>query len=295
MQFLMGLNETYGAIRGQILLMNPLPTVRQAYAAVSQEEKQRLLSASQLTADSSSSAAMAVRNSSRPNQNLARGGRFERSDRFFSHQSLPESHSFASQEGRGRGRGRGRPQCDYCGDMGHWVQTCYKLIGYPPGHPKAKQNSGPNSNSFRGTPSANQVSEVPSQDEEGPLVTLSETQLKQFLSILNRKNDASGSKANAVTKPGLSKVASRNWIIDSGATDHITSSLQLLHENKNCSLPQVLLPSGEKVNIAATGSLPLNTTYYLHDVLSVPHFKVDLLSVSRLTKGVPHQNNVVLC
>ena len=35
MQFLKGLNESYSAIRGQILLMNPLPFVRQAYSSVS--------------------------------------------------------------------------------------------------------------------------------------------------------------------------------------------------------------------------------------------------------------------
>ncbi|KAI9197646.1 hypothetical protein LWI28_002053 [Acer negundo] len=35
MQFLMGLNDSYSAIRGQILLMNPLPSVRQAYSSVS--------------------------------------------------------------------------------------------------------------------------------------------------------------------------------------------------------------------------------------------------------------------
>ena len=93
-------------------------------------------------------------------------------------------------------------------------------------------------------------------------------------------------KANVVTKPGLSTVASRNWIIDSDATDHITSPSKLLHENKNCSLLPVLLPSGEKANIVAKGSLPLNSIYYLHDVLSVPTFKVDLISVSRLTRGL---------
>ncbi|KAF7123853.1 hypothetical protein RHSIM_Rhsim12G0120200 [Rhododendron simsii] len=44
MQFLMGLHENFGPIRGQILLMNPLPTVRKAYSLIIQEEKQRELS-----------------------------------------------------------------------------------------------------------------------------------------------------------------------------------------------------------------------------------------------------------
>ena len=35
----MGLNESYSVIHGQILLMNHLPFVRQAYFFVSQEEK----------------------------------------------------------------------------------------------------------------------------------------------------------------------------------------------------------------------------------------------------------------
>ena len=38
MQFLMGLNESYSAIRGQILLMNPLPSVRQAYSCLSRRK-----------------------------------------------------------------------------------------------------------------------------------------------------------------------------------------------------------------------------------------------------------------
>ena len=58
----MGLNESYSAIHGQILLMNPLPSVRQAYSFVSQEEKQRLLTSTNAIAESAASAAMAMRN-----------------------------------------------------------------------------------------------------------------------------------------------------------------------------------------------------------------------------------------
>jgi hypothetical protein len=65
MQFLMGLNETYSVIRGQILLMNPLPSIRQAYSSVSQEEKQRLLSVTQTATELGGSAAMAVRHNNR--------------------------------------------------------------------------------------------------------------------------------------------------------------------------------------------------------------------------------------
>ena len=81
MQFLMGLNETYSAIRGQILLMHPLPTIRQAYSAISQEEKQHSLSVSQPLLESNSSAAMAVRQNTRFHSYSGRGGRLERSDR----------------------------------------------------------------------------------------------------------------------------------------------------------------------------------------------------------------------
>ncbi|XP_020255452.1 uncharacterized protein LOC109832512 [Asparagus officinalis] len=41
MQFLMGLNESYNAIRSQILLMEPLPTVNRAYSLLLQEERHR--------------------------------------------------------------------------------------------------------------------------------------------------------------------------------------------------------------------------------------------------------------
>ena len=84
--------------------------------------------------------------------------------------------------------------------MGHWVQKCFQLHGYPSGHPKTRMHSGPISNHHKGFSAANQVSEVSHNDEVRPMVSLSETQLKQLLSLLNNHDDSSSSKENAVTK-----------------------------------------------------------------------------------------------
>ncbi|KAF8365066.1 hypothetical protein HHK36_032927 [Tetracentron sinense] len=43
MQFFMGLNASYGPIRSQILLLDPLPSVAKAYSLVLQEQRQREL------------------------------------------------------------------------------------------------------------------------------------------------------------------------------------------------------------------------------------------------------------
>lgn len=53
MQFLMGLNDSYSAIRGQILMMNPFPNIVKAYASVVQENKQRSLGSIREVADNS--------------------------------------------------------------------------------------------------------------------------------------------------------------------------------------------------------------------------------------------------
>ncbi|KAI5349572.1 hypothetical protein L3X38_002460 [Prunus dulcis] len=61
MQFLMGLNESYSAIRGQILLMQTLPTVRRTYSLIMQEEKQRELGSSYVTLELAAMADLATR------------------------------------------------------------------------------------------------------------------------------------------------------------------------------------------------------------------------------------------
>ena len=132
---------------------------------------------------------------------------------------------------------------------------------------------------------ANQVSDGANKDDGKSVLTgISKSQLQQLLSLLNDKDGGTSSQANVVVaKPGLFKISSHCWIIDSNATYHISSSTKLfLRKDKNIPLPPELLPCGEKANIVAKESLPLNFVYYLRDVLFVLTFKVDLMSVTCL-------------
>jgi len=249
----MGMNDSYTAIRGQILLISPLPSVRQAYSSVSQEEKQRLLSSMHTVNDSVDSADMAVRNNSGKTTSLTGTGKFEHSYQSYgTHDFRSQPETFArrhDQDKRRFGSRKGCPFCSHCGEPGHWVQTCYELNGYATGHPKARHNLGSKRFGNNNRSVANHVSEDFSKEDDKSVVGISKTQLKQLLSLLNKKEGPS-SQAHAVTKPGLPKIASCNWIIYSGVTDHISSSSKsLLHTDKNCSLPSVLLPSGQKAKI----------------------------------------------
>ncbi|XP_061989596.1 uncharacterized protein LOC133708156 [Rosa rugosa] len=142
---------------------------------------------------------MAVRNNRQ--NNSSRQGRMEH--HFDQSSNSLQSGQQSNQDRRRKGSSRGRPECTYCGDMGHFVETCYKLIGYPLGHPKNKSNRPKNDRSHGR--SANQVSDGQTKDEEGFLnSTFTEAQLQQLISFLGTK-DKEGAKpqANAaVAKPG---------------------------------------------------------------------------------------------
>ena len=74
-------------------------------------------------------------------------------------------------------------------------------------------------------------------------------------------------------------------IIDSCATNHITSSLSLLVNNKeNTSLPPIVMPNRDQAPIISTGNLPLSPIICLKNVLGVPSCKVDLMFVSQVTR-----------
>jgi hypothetical protein len=74
------------------------------------------------------------------------------------------------------------------------------------------------------------------------------------------------------------------WIIDSGATNHITTSV--VDKATVPMFSQVTLPNGSHVKITSVGSAHITKNLHVHDVLCAPLFHVNLLSVSQLTSAL---------
>ncbi|KAL2939372.1 Retrovirus-related Pol polyprotein from transposon RE1 [Bienertia sinuspersici] len=74
-----------------------------------------------------------------------------------------------------------------------------------------------------------------------------------------------------------------NWIIDTGASDHMASNLALFASIKQLKNPiQVSLPNGTVTIVKHIGAIKLNPDVSLHNVFYIPQFKHNLLSVGKL-------------
>ncbi|KAM2634977.1 hypothetical protein EV1_025388 [Malus domestica] len=262
MQFLMGLNESYAAVRGQILLMQPLPDTRKAYSLVLQQEKQVEVS---LTRNSNNLHAMNVANHREP----------------------------AAQ------RGNSFLKCSYCDQKYHTVDRCFYLYGFPPGHKyHGKRVTPPN----KKKPAANHVKagdEVAKGTDQHHLGTPSDgpkftaEEYAQIMAMLKKTNldgntqhfaNAAGTIKPLSNLSGALAQKTLYWIIDSGATDHISPSPHLL--DKRSMINSVHMPNGGKATIESVGSIQVTPLIKIDDVLHVPNFRVYLLSVSKLTESL---------
>ena len=119
MSFLMGLNDSFNQVRGQLLLLDPMPPISKVFSLVSQEENQRKISTRH--GDSSNTMAFAARADNSRNYNP------------------PNSSVHSSNY---KGQKRDKPFCTHYNFHGHTVDKGYKLHGYPPGYkPKVRPTS----------------------------------------------------------------------------------------------------------------------------------------------------------
>ncbi|KAL5550577.1 hypothetical protein UlMin_000753 [Ulmus minor] len=125
MSFLMGLDDSFSQVRGQLLLMDLMPPINHVFSLLVQEEQQRMINPSSDSSNSIGTMAFVVKT------NVAKFGGS-------GSQNSQNSNSSASKNQK-----RDKPYCTHCKILGHTMDRCYKIHGYPPGY-KFRSNNNSN-------------------------------------------------------------------------------------------------------------------------------------------------------
>jgi hypothetical protein len=118
MQFLIGLNDSYNAVRGQILLMKKLPSVREVYSPIIQEEQQWKIRSPIIEGVSITAAVKTQKEAG-------------------------SSHRHSRNQTSFRGTSTSYERTLHNTYCNHTIDHCYKLHGYPLGHKLYHSGSNP--------------------------------------------------------------------------------------------------------------------------------------------------------
>ena len=283
MQFLMGLNTNYDQTRGQILAMDPLPSVSRAYYILQQLEKQHQVTEGTHVRNDAEAFVVTKSSVKLGNNSTRKDHKKNKSDRF----------------------------CDHYKVKGHTMENCFKIHGYPDWYKGDKT---------KGTPRlATQVI----QDQASIEITYNmpldfddhgKSESKLDPALLNivcqevikaLQSEGVGSSSSSVSteltaainfagKSYFPQALSNNtspvnpylvdgWIIDSGAADYISPHIELFVNIRSMSKPIMIgLPDGRIEEVTMVGDIILNPNIIPKGVLHIPAFQYNLLSVGKL-------------
>ena len=279
-EFLMGLDsDYYSTVRSNILSQDPLPTLDRAYQLLVQAERVRL---AQTTPDDTHGVVG------------------------FALRTAPRGGAAAASQSRPRVReDKSHLHCSHCKKTGHDIGTCFEIHGYPAWWEDRKAGAAASRGSSRPSaplparprePVRANATAVAAASGSGvvlgaaaPPSSLFTADQWQALAGLLGNNKISDDRLNGM-------FPSTDWIVDTGASNHVTGNASLLFDLMCIPGCPVGLPNGAIVMAKQEGSVRLSDAITLTHVLYVPHLQCNLLSVSQLTATmnciVQFNNNV---
>lgn len=264
MSFLMGLNDSYSHIRGQILLMDQIPPVNKIFSLVIQEECQRDVGSN----SSNSAMAFNVRSNANHNPRNSTGNQ-------------NQTQNYKNYK-------RSQPLvCTHYNKTGHikkMLSTSWLSSGISRNFTESRTNS------------------LSTTDSQDVVTGLTQDQCEQIITLVSRKlASASANAVTMTTSPYSSSSDSHSslyqiqtmsnglftsnvWILDSGATQHICNDRRLFLNVQTVKHISVKLPNHMLIQVKLMDSIQLTKEILLTNVLFVPQFELNLVSASSLTK-----------
>ena len=229
----------------EILRMDPIPELEECYALVRREDVRCGVMNGQL--ENSEASAMMTRN--RSNQN--------RSPQHQQDQKSPIHPKNAN------GGDKSSYKCIHCDQTGHTKSRCYELVGYSKWWDHSCDSRKKNSKKA----STTAIVETKTEDDSG-----------------EKSSALAAAAGNGVKFLNISTPVSNSaWIINFGASDHMTFDSRQVSPLKSSSQNSVSTANGTSIPIIREGSLSLTNTLNLDSVLVVPSLNYNLLSVSHIT------------
>eukprot|EP00261_Vitis_vinifera_P031451 XP_019072694.1 PREDICTED: uncharacterized protein LOC109121825 isoform X1 [Vitis vinifera] len=249
-KFLAGLNVEFDEVRGRIIGRQSLPSIGEVFSEDRREESRRNVMLGK------KGPGVAIEGSAL----VTTGGGYNKVVAF----------QRKSDE---------RPQvwCDFCNKPRHTRENCWKIHGKPANW-KGKTSDKPGRAII---PTANEA-------ETSPFTT---EQMEHLLALL-KSNLTSDTSSVSLAHTGNELYAlsccfkSTPWIIDSGASDHMTNSSNMFESYSPCpGNKKVRITDGNFSPIARKGLIKISEGIDLKSVLHVPKLTCNLLSVSKLSRN----------
>jgi hypothetical protein len=286
---LIGLNDEYQGVASQVLLMEPMPLINKVFTMVMQQERKLSYGLNSSASDDSNALVNAVEGSKSYGRGRGRGN----GNNF-------QGRGINSNGFQGRGKGNGK-ECTYCGKGGHIVEDCYRKNGFPPNWGRGGGYNHGYANHIDAREHEEKLvnnagsSNTAGMNEADGRVSLTKEQYSGLIALLEKSNMEAKCSANVAKASGfvnaggnnflasneLKKVNSK-WILDIEATHHVCYSLEWFITYNQIDVMEVTLPNGSSVQSKIHGRVQLNDELIVDNVLYVPEFAVNLLSISKL-------------
>ncbi|KAJ1409194.1 Zinc finger, CCHC-type [Sesbania bispinosa] len=172
-----------------------------------------------------------------------------------------------------------KPRCDHCGKVGHVKSKCFELVGYPPNWNTRRPQRGPNRTGGQPTAHLAQVNESHEKADNAEEIIMGRALCGTYVKRNTEQHE---------TIAGNDKtIEDQQWVLDSGASHHMTPLFSLLKGVRNLEKPfYITVPTGNTVLVEKMGFIDLNRDIKLNNVLFVPDFSCNLISIHQLTNDL---------